>query len=96
MLVTKKFKYTTPPNQIDPVDVSHFSSADWRRTDQLLQQLVVDQTDERFKKLTRAIHRAHTEIKLLRNKNRGLLASLDTHNKRTNHSRRLLVRGSKK
>ena len=26
--VTKKFKYTTLPNQIDPVDVSHLSLAD--------------------------------------------------------------------
>jgi hypothetical protein len=96
MVVTKKFEYTTPPNQIDTVDVSHLSPADWRRTEQLLQQLVVDQTDERFKKLERPIHRASTETKLLQYKNRGLLASLDTHNKRTNHSRHLLVTGSKK
>jgi hypothetical protein len=95
-VVTKKFEYTTPPNQIDPVNVSHLSPADWRRTEQLLQQLVVDQTDERFKKLERAIHHASTETKLLRYENRGLLASLDTHNKCTNHSRRLLVTGSKK
>jgi hypothetical protein len=41
-VVTKKFEYTTPPNQIDLGDVSHLSPADWRRTEQLLQQLVVD------------------------------------------------------
>ena len=58
--------------------------------------MVVDQTDERFKKLNRAIDSASTETKLLRYENRGLLASLDTHSKRTNHSRRLLVKGSKK
>ena len=61
-----------------------------------MEQLVIDQTDKQFKKLERAIHRASTETKLLQHENMGLVAFLDTHNKRTNHGRRLLVGGSKK
>jgi hypothetical protein len=95
-VVLKKFKPRTPPNQTNLVDVSHLSPANWRHTEQLLEQLVVDQTDERFKKLERAIHRASTETKLLRHENAGLVASLDTQNKRISHSRRLPVGGSKK
>lgn len=95
-VVLKKFKIRTPPPKTNPVDVSYLSPADWKRVEQLLEHLVADKTDEQFKKLEGAIHRASTETKLLRHENTGLIASLDTYNKRTEHGRRLLIGGSKK
>lgn len=55
-----------------------------------------DNNDILVRKLTGAIHRASTQNKLLQLENKGLLASLDTQNKRTKHSRRLPLRGKKK
>jgi hypothetical protein len=49
-----------------------------------------------IKKLSGAIHRASTQNKLLKLENEGLLASLDTQNKRTCNGRRLPVGGKKK
>jgi FtsZ-binding cell division protein ZapB len=48
-----------------------------------------------IQKLEAAIHRAVTQTKLLRLENEGLLASLDTKNKRTKHSRRLPLQAGK-
>jgi hypothetical protein len=95
-IVTNKFDYTTPPEQTDKIVPSHLSPADWNRVQQLLVEAVKEGTVETVKKLLGPIHRASPENKLLKLKNEGLLASLDTKNKRTRHSRRLLFPGSKK
>jgi hypothetical protein len=94
-VVTKKFKYTTPPLQTGNMDASHLSPADWRRTEQLLKRLPDVNNDELVKKLQGAIHRASTQSKLLQHENEELLTSFDTKNKRTAHGRRLLLGGSK-
>jgi hypothetical protein len=95
-VVLEKFRTRTPPPKTDPVDVSHLSPANWKRIEQLLELLVKDKGNKQFKKLEGAIHRASTETKLLQHENMGLIASMDTHNKRIDHSRRKLISGSKK
>ena len=52
--------------------------------------------DELVRKLEGSIHRASTQNKLLQLKNEGLLASLNTKNKRAKRGRRLPLRGKQK
>lgn len=94
--VTQKFQYITPPLQTDNIGLSHLSPANWKRTQRLLEQVIKDNSEELLKKLEGAIHRASTHTKLLELENVGLIASLDTKNKRTKHGRRLLLGGKKK
>jgi hypothetical protein len=95
-VVTKRFDYSTPPNQTDISGPSHLSPADWRRIERLLKAAVQEGTTEVVQKLTGAIHRASTENKLLKLQNEGQLASLDTQNKRKRNSWRLPLKGKKK
>jgi hypothetical protein len=95
-VVTTKFKYTTPPEQIDNMGPSHLSPADWERVGRLVKGAVKEGTDQVVRKLTGAIHRASVQNKLLKLENEGLLASLDTQNKRTRNGRRLPFKGKKK
>jgi hypothetical protein len=94
-VVTKRFNYSTPPDQTDNLAPSHLSPADWKRVQRLLQETVKEGNKEVIQKLEAAIHRASTQTKLLRLENEGLLASLDTKSKRTKHSRRLPLQGGK-
>jgi hypothetical protein len=95
-VVTKRFDYSTPPNQTDISGPSHLSPADWRRIERLLKAAVQEGTTEVVQKLPGAINRASTENKLLKLQNEGLLASLDTQNKRTRNGQRLPLKGKKK
>jgi hypothetical protein len=95
-VVTTKFKYTTPPDRIDQIGLSHLSPADWGRVDRLLKEAMKDGAAEVIKKLQGPIHRASVQTKLLKLENEGLLASLDTQNKRTRNGRRLPFKGKKK
>lgn len=62
----------------------------------LLRASVKDVADEVVQKLQGSIHRASTYTKLLELENEGLLASLDTQNKRTRNGRRLPLKGGQK
>ena len=95
-IVTKKFDYRTPPPQTDNMAPSHLSPADWKRTERLFKQIVKDNNKELVQKLEASIHRASTQNKLLQLENEGLLASLDTKNKRTTNGRRLPLSGAEK
>lgn len=96
-VVTTKFKYTTLPDQTDPqMGPSHLSPADWKRIERLLKEAVQQGTAKVAEKLSGAIHRATVQNKLLKLENEGLLASLDTQNKRTCNGRRLLFSGANK
>ena len=95
-IVTKKFDYRTPPEQTDNIRPSPLSPADWKRTQRLLEQVVKDNNDELVQKLEGSIHRASTQNKLLQLKNEGLLASLNTKNKRAKRGRRLPLGGKQK
>lgn len=92
-VVTSKFKYTTPPEQTDNMESSHLSPADWQRVERLLKEAVKEGTAATVRKLEGAIHRAAVENKLLKLDNEGLLASLDTKNKRTKRGRCLPLKG---
>ncbi|KAF2828806.1 hypothetical protein CC86DRAFT_268604, partial [Ophiobolus disseminans] len=96
LVVTTKFKYTTPPDQTDQIALSHLSPADWERVDRLLKKAVEEGTAKVIQKLSGPIHRAMVENKLLKLQNEGLLTSLDTQNKRTRNSRRLPLKGKQK
>jgi hypothetical protein len=95
-IVTKKFDYSTPPEQTDKIVPSHLSPADWKRVERFLVEAVKEGTVEAVKKLSAPIHRASTQNKLLKLENEGLVASLDTKNRRTKHGRRLPFPGKKK
>ena len=95
-VVTRKFRYTTPPDQTNKMSPSNLSPADWRRVKRLIQGSVKDVTDQVVRRLEGAIHRASTYTKLLELENEGLLASLDTQNKRTRNGRRLPLKGGQK
>ncbi|OAL07028.1 hypothetical protein IQ06DRAFT_299697 [Phaeosphaeriaceae sp. SRC1lsM3a] len=60
------------------------------------EQVIKDNSKELLKKLKGIIYRASTYTKLLELENVGLIASLNTKNKRIEHGRRLLLRGKKK
>jgi hypothetical protein len=98
--VTKKINYTTPALQTIEMGTSHgpshLFSADRKRTQRLLEQVVKDNNDALVRKLTGAIHRASTQDNFLQLENEGLLASLDTENKHTKHGRRLPFGGKGK
>jgi hypothetical protein len=95
-IVTKKFDYRTPPEQTNNIRPSYLSPADWKRTQQLLEQVVKDNNDKLVWKLKGLIHCASTQNKLLQLKNEGLLTLLNTKNKRAKRSRRLPLRGKQK
>ncbi|KAI1514559.1 Pogo transposable element [Pyrenophora tritici-repentis] len=95
-VVTKRFDYTTPPLQTDNISPSHLSPADWWRTERLVERAIKGNNDQVVTKLVGAIHRASTQHKLLQYENKGLLASLDTKNKRTKRGRRLPLKGDQK
>jgi hypothetical protein len=95
-VVTTKFKYTTPPEQIDKMGLSHLSPANWERVDRLLKEAVKEGAAEVIRKLSGPIHRAMVQTKLLKLDNEGLLTSLDIQNKRTRNGRRLPFKGKKK
>ena len=78
LVVTRKFRYTTPPDQTNTMSSSNLSPADWGRVRQLLQGSMKDVEDNVVRRLEGAIHRASTYTKLLELENKGLLASLDT------------------
>jgi flagellar biosynthesis GTPase FlhF len=61
-----------------------------------LEQVVKDNNDKLVQKLEGSIHRASTQNKLLQLENKGLLASLDTKNKRAKRGRRLPLGGKQK
>jgi hypothetical protein len=94
--VTTKFDYTTSPLQIDQIGLFTLSPADWKRTRQILVEVVKDNNDELVRRLEGAVNRASTQNKLLQLDNEGLLTSLDTKNKRTAHGRHLPLGGKKK
>ena len=95
-IVTRKFDYTTPPLQLGIPGPSYLSPADWQRAQQLLSNVVKEGTAEIIEKLSGEIHRASVRNKLLQHENEGLLASLDTQNKRTRNGRRLPFKGKDK
>jgi hypothetical protein len=64
--VTRKFKYSTPPNQTDQIALSHLSPGDWKRVDRLLKEAVKEGTTEVIQKLRGPIHRAKVKNKLLK------------------------------
>ncbi|EDU46179.1 conserved hypothetical protein [Pyrenophora tritici-repentis Pt-1C-BFP] len=80
-VVTKRFDYTTPPLQTDNISLSHLSPADWWRTERLVERAIKGNNDQVVTKLY---------------ENKGLLASLDTKNKRTKRGRRLPLKGDQK
>ncbi|KAF1974908.1 hypothetical protein BU23DRAFT_460680 [Bimuria novae-zelandiae CBS 107.79] len=95
-VVTKKFQPSTPPQESRDTASSHLSPSDWQRMERLLKDTVKKGTDETVKKLEASFHRASTQTKLLQHQNKGLLASLDTKNKRKKNGRSLPLKGKQK
>jgi hypothetical protein len=95
-VVTTKFKYTTPPEQIDNMGLSHLSPVDWKRMDRLLKEAVKEGAAEVIKELSGPIHRAMVQNKFLKLDNEGLLTSLDVQNKLSRNGRRLPLKGDEK
>lgn len=95
-VVTKKFQPSTPPQESGNTASSHLSPSDWQRMERLLKDAVKEGTDEAVKKLEASFHRASTQNKLLHHQNEGLLASLDTKNKRKKNGRSLPLKGKRK
>lgn len=95
-VVTKKFQPSTPPQESRDTASSYLSLSDWQRMERLLKDTVKEGTDEAVKKLEASFHRASTQTKLLQHQNEGLLASLDTKNKRKKNGRSLPLKGKHK
>jgi len=91
-VVTDKFKPYIPPQEGSNTASTHLSPSDWKRMERLLDDVVKDRTDQAVQKLEASFHRVSTENKLLRHQNEGLLASLDTQNKRKKNGRSLPLR----
>jgi hypothetical protein len=64
--------------------------------ERLLKDTVKKGTDEAVKKLEASFHRASTQTKLLQHQHEGLLASLDTKNKRKTNERSLPLKWKRK
>jgi hypothetical protein len=88
-VVTSKFRPYTPPQESSNTASSHFSPSDWKCMGRLVDDVVKDRTDQAVRKLETSFHRVSTKNKLLRHQNKGLLASLDTQNKRKKNGRNL-------
>ena len=86
-IISRFYRTPTPPEASKAV--SQVSPTDWHSVDRLLKQVVKDTGDEIVQRLTKSIHRAATETKLLRHENKGLRTSLLTQTKRKGNAKRL-------
>jgi hypothetical protein len=95
-VVTNKFRPYTPPQESSNTAPSHLSLSNWTRMGRLVDDVVKSRTDQAVRKLEASFHRVSTENKLLRHQNQGLLASLDTQNKRKKNGRSLPLKEKRK
>jgi hypothetical protein len=95
-VVTNKFRLYTPPQESSNTALSHLSLSDWTRMGRLVDNVVKGRTDQAVRKLEASFHCVLTENKLLRYQNQGLLALLDTQNKRKKNRRSLPLKGKRR
>jgi hypothetical protein len=93
-VILKRFNQPAQPALSDDSDSSALSASNWRKTENLLRQVVADRSDPQAQKLSRAFHRISVQKSLLTHEANGLREALINERTRRKRGKALPLRAA--